>query len=111
LERQAQQLDIADRVVFAGRVPHQGVRRYYDLVTLLIYPRRRMRLTELVTPMKPLEAMAQGAVIVASDVGGHKELLTDGVTGYLFKAGDVEALVLKLQEVIERQDDWPALRT
>lgn len=111
LVRQAQQLDIADRVVFAGRVPHQGVRRYYDLVTLLIYPRRRMRLTELVTPMKPLEAMAQGAVIVASDVGGHKELLTDGVTGYLFKAGDVEALVLKLQEVIERQDDWPALRT
>ena len=40
-----------------------------------------MRLTELVTPLKPLEAMAQGKLIVASDVGGHRELIRDGETG------------------------------
>ena len=47
-----------------------------------------MRLTELVTPLKPLEAMAQGRLLVASDVGGHRELIRDGETGVLFRAGD-----------------------
>ena len=58
-------------VIFAGRVPHEEVPRYYDLVDVLVYPRSPMRLTELVTPLKPLEAMAQGRLVVASDVGGH----------------------------------------
>ncbi len=47
-----------------------------------------MRLTDLVTPLKPLEAMAQGRLLVASDVGGHRELIRDGETGVLFRAGD-----------------------
>ncbi|MCK7493588.1 MAG: glycosyltransferase [Comamonadaceae bacterium] len=51
-----------------------------------------MRLTELVTPLKPLEAMAQGRLFVASDVGGHKELIRNGETGWLFQAGSAEAL-------------------
>ena len=93
LQAQAQQLGIADRVVFVGRVPHQEVNRYYDLLDVLVYPRKPMRLTELVTPLKPLEAMAQGRVLVASDVGGHRELIRDGDTGLLFKAGDAASLV------------------
>ena len=51
---------------------------------MLAYPRHSMRLTELVTPLKPLEAMAQGRLLVASDVGGHRELIRDGETGLLF---------------------------
>jgi PEP-CTERM/exosortase A-associated glycosyltransferase len=78
--------------VLAGRVPHDQVTAYYDLVDVLAYPRRSMRLTELVTPLKPLEAMAQGRLVVASDVGGHRELIEDGRTGVLFRAGDPEAL-------------------
>ena len=54
---------------------------------MLVYPRLSMRLTELVTPLKPLEAMAQGRLVLASDVGGHRELIRDGETGTLFKAG------------------------
>jgi PEP-CTERM/exosortase A-associated glycosyltransferase len=107
---QAERLGIADRVVFTGRVPHHEVRRFYDLVTLFVYPRHRMRLTDLVTPLKPLEAMAQGAIVVASDVGGHRELLIDGETGYLFRAGDAKALARKLLEVIDQQMEWPAMR-
>jgi hypothetical protein len=42
--------------------------------------RKRMRLTELVTPLKPLET-AQGRLVAASDVGGHRELIRDGDTG------------------------------
>ena len=103
-------LGIGGDVIFTGRVPHDDVRRYYDLVTLFVYPRHRMRLTELVTPLKPLEAMAQGSIVVASDVGGHKELLLDGVRGFLFPADDADALAHKLSEVIERQGSWPAMR-
>jgi glycosyltransferase involved in cell wall biosynthesis len=69
-----------------------------------------MRLTDLVTPLKPLEAMAQGRLVVASDVGGHLELIKDGETGILFRAGDQDALVLKVLELLSRPDLWPGLR-
>jgi PEP-CTERM/exosortase A-associated glycosyltransferase len=65
LKAQAARLSLTDRVVFTGRVPHADVQRYYDLIDVLAYPRHRMRLTDLVTPLKPLEAMAQGRMFVA----------------------------------------------
>ncbi|MDF0678140.1 MAG: glycosyltransferase [Nitrosomonas sp.] len=58
---------------------------YYDLIDVLVYPRLSMRLTDLVTPLKPLEAMAQGRVLAASDVGGHQELIRDNHNGILFQ--------------------------
>ena len=78
----ARELDLDPFVRFVGRVPHGEVGRYYDLVDLLVYPRHSMRLTELVTPLKPLEAMARGRVVLASDVGGHRELLRHDDTGF-----------------------------
>lgn len=110
LKAQAEHLGMADRIVFTGRVPHAEVSRYYDLIDLLAYPRHSMRLTELVTPLKPLEAMAQGRVFVASDVGGHKELIRDGETGRLFKAGSTAALAAVIEEVLSHRDHWPAYR-
>ena len=110
LKQRAVALGIEDKVVFTGRVPHHDVQRYYDLVDVLVYPRLSMRLTELVTPLKPLEAMAQGRLLVASDVGGHRELITDGVTGVLFKAGDPEALAGKVLALLDEQSRWPLLR-
>lgn len=86
-------LGISRNVIFAGRIPFDQVGRFYSVIDVLAYPRKSLRLTELVTPLKPLEAMAQNKVFVASDVGGHRELVTDGETGVLFKAGDVNALV------------------
>ena len=82
----------AERIRFVGRVPHDEVERYYGLIDILAYPRKAMRLTELVTPLKPLEAMAQRKLVAASDVGGHRELIEDGVTGTLFPAGDPAAI-------------------
>ena len=110
LKRQAAALGLSDKVVFTGRVPHSEVQRYYDLVDVLAYPRHSMRLTELVTPLKPLEAMAQGRVLVASDVGGHRELIRHGETGFLFKAGSAEALSAALARLLAQRDSWPALR-
>ncbi|MHB1375198.1 MAG: TIGR04063 family PEP-CTERM/XrtA system glycosyltransferase [Thauera sp.] len=110
LKAQAQRLGVADKVVFTGRVPHNQVSRYYDQIDLLAYPRHSMRLTELVTPLKPLEAMAQGRLFVASDVGGHKELIRDGETGKLFKAGSAEALAVVIDDMLAHRERWPAMR-
>ena len=110
LKAQARRLGVADKVVFTGRVPHDQVQRYYDLVDILAYPRHSMRLTELVTPLKPLEAMAQGRLLVASDVGGHKELIRHGETGILFKAGSVEALVQAVVDLLGAKNRWAPMR-
>ena len=110
LKAQAQQLGIADKIIFTGRVPHSEVSRYYDQIDLLAYPRHSMRLTELVTPLKPLEAMAQGRLFVASDVGGHKELIRDGETGKLFKAGRADALAAAIDDMLTHRERWPEMR-
>lgn len=106
----AAELGVRERVVFAGRVPHAEVARHYGLIDVLAYPRHSMRLTELVTPLKPLEAMAQGIVLVASDVGGHRELIRDGQTGVLFRAGEPAALAASLVRLLAERERWPQLR-
>jgi PEP-CTERM/exosortase A-associated glycosyltransferase len=110
LRRQAEALGLGESVIFTGRVPHKDVQRYYDLVDLLVYPRLPMRLTELVTPLKPLEAMAQDKIVVASDVGGMRELVSDNETGFLFRAGDGESLVRRILDADAARADWPAMR-
>lgn len=110
LRAQARRLNLEDRIVFTGRVPHHEVNRYYDLVDVLVYARHVMRLTDLVTPLKPLEAMAQGRLFVASDVGGHKELIRNGQTGLLFPAGDAHALATTVMSLLDHPDQWPRLK-
>jgi PEP-CTERM/exosortase A-associated glycosyltransferase len=109
LKAQAEAYSLADTVVFTGRVPHEQVQRYYSLIDVLVYPRHRMRLTDLVTPLKPLEAMAQGKLVLASDVGGHQELIAHGNTGVLFPADDVAGLVQALRDLFARQAEWSAM--
>ncbi len=110
LKTQAERLGVAQQVIFTGRVPHDQVQRYYDLIDVLVYPRHAMRLTDLVTPLKPLEAMAQRRVMVASDVGGHRELIEDGVTGRLFRAGDRQAFADAVGDMFTHRAGWKAYR-
>jgi PEP-CTERM/exosortase A-associated glycosyltransferase len=110
LRLRATQHGLSDRIIFAGRVPHQEVPNYYSVIDLLVYPRLPVRVTELVTPLKPLEAMAQGRLLIASDVGGQRELIRDGQTGFLFSAGSVDALVDKVLSVLAHRDDWSRVR-
>ena len=110
LKAQAERLGLGDRIVFTGRVPHAEVNRYYDLVDVLVYPRHSMRLTELVTPLKPLEAMAQGRILVASDVGGHRELIRHGETGVLFEAGRADRLAQAVLELLADRPAWDGMR-
>ncbi|TAN03001.1 MAG: glycosyltransferase, exosortase A system-associated [Rhodanobacteraceae bacterium] len=107
----AKQLGIEDAVHFTGRVPHAEVARYYSAMDVMVYPRIPRRLTELVTPLKPLEAMAMGKLVVASDVGGHRELIRDGENGHLFQAGSSDALVRCLLDVLQTPATWNAMVT
>ena len=110
LRHRAETSPVADRIRFVGRVPHEEVERYYALIDVLAYPRKAMRLTELVTPLKPLEAMAQMKLVAASDVGGHRELIEDGVTGTLFPPDDPAAMARALGELFARRAAWEKRR-
>ncbi|WP_324741203.1 TIGR04063 family PEP-CTERM/XrtA system glycosyltransferase [Tsuneonella sp. CC-YZS046] len=110
LERQAGASLARHAIRFVGRVPHDQVERYYALCDIMAYPRKASRLTDLVTPLKPLEAMAQGKLVAASDVGGHRELMSDGVTGTLFAPDDPAACGEALAGLLAHRDDWAAMR-
>lgn len=105
------ELGLQDVVVMTGRVPHTEVQNYYNLVDVFIYPRLSMRLTDLVTPLKPLEAMAQGKLVVASDVGGHKELITHGQNGSLFQADNANELARVVTELLGAKNIWSEMKS
>jgi PEP-CTERM/exosortase A-associated glycosyltransferase len=111
LKAQIKALQLEHAVVMPGRVPHHQVNAYYSLVDLLVYPRKGMRLTELVTPLKPLEAMAQGKLVLASDVGGHLELITNNVTGWLFRKDDISDLCLQIRQIFANSALHSAIKT
>ncbi|MFN4097000.1 MAG: TIGR04063 family PEP-CTERM/XrtA system glycosyltransferase [Sphingomonas sp.] len=110
LRAQAAASSAAHAIHFVGRVPHEQVERYYSLIDLLVYPRKHMRLTDLVTPLKPIEAMAQHRLVAASDVGGHRELIRDGDTGTLFPPDDPAALAAAVADVFADRSGWDAQR-
>jgi PEP-CTERM/exosortase A-associated glycosyltransferase len=110
IKQKTSELGLEKQVVFTGRVPHDQVQDYYNQVDIFIYPRLPMRLTELVTPLKPLEAMAQGRLVIASDVGGHKELIKHQSNGYLFKANDANALAATVLDLLNQPQQWNKLR-
>ena len=110
LRAQATASTVSNAIHFIGRVPHDEVERYYSLIDVLVYPRKAMRLTELVTPLKPLEAMAQGKLVAASNIGGHRELIEDGVTGTLFAADDPAALHESVTAMFASRSGWDERR-
>ena len=101
LERRAQDHGVATAVSFAGRVPHSEVPAYYALIDIFVVPRRDEATTRLVTPLKPFEAMAMRRPVIASDVAALREIVTDGVTGRVFRADDPEDLAAVAMELID----------
>jgi glycogen(starch) synthase len=81
-------------------VPHDQIQRYYSLTDIAVYPRRSIRLTELVTPLKPLEAMALKIPVLGSSVGGIRELVEDENTGLLFQPEDVSDFCRQAERLI-----------
>jgi PEP-CTERM/exosortase A-associated glycosyltransferase len=110
LREQARCSAVATAIRFVGRVPHHEVERYYALCDVMAYPRKASRLTDLVTPLKPLEAMAQDKLVAASSVGGHRELVTDGVTGVLFPPDNPQKCAASLAALLADKGAWETLR-
>lgn len=92
IRHRVQEAGIEDRTLLTGRVPFAEVHEYYAAVDVFCVPRIRARVSDLVTPLKPVEAMATGRAVVASDVGGLREVVSDGVTGVLVEPDDAVAL-------------------
>jgi glycosyltransferase involved in cell wall biosynthesis len=98
LQRQAQALGID--AIFPGRVPMSEVRRYHALLDAFVVPRTPDRVCQLVTPLKPVEAMASGLPVVVSAVSALSEIVTDRETGRLFPPLDPVALADTLQDLL-----------
>lgn len=110
LKNYVKMLKLQDRVLFTGPIPHNEIPAYYDKMDLLVYPRKKQRLTELVTPLKPLEAMSYGKVVLASDVGGHRELIDHEKDGILFNADDRDDCLQKIKDVANQKYDLENIR-
>ncbi|MBT0585661.1 TIGR04063 family PEP-CTERM/XrtA system glycosyltransferase [Alteromonas oceanisediminis] len=104
LKAMVTELKLQQCVTFIARVPFDEVPRYYSVADALLFPRESIRLTELVTPLKPLESMAQGKPVFASDIGGHRELIEDGETGLLFAPDDPNALAESVLKHIDNDE-------
>ncbi len=99
--------DLDDVVTFTGRVPHEEVEAYYSLVDIAPFPRLPLPVTELVSPLKPFEAMAMEKAVIASDVHALTEIVQHESTGLLFEKGSSSSLAGVLLSLIED----PALRS
>ncbi len=109
LKAMTKEYGLEDRVIFTGRVKHDDVLRYYSVIDILVYPRTSRRITELVTPLKPLEAMALKKVVIGSDVGGIRELVEDGRNGLLFPAENVDELVNRCRFALNSPQEMQSL--
>ena len=110
LKKMAKELEVEDKVIFVGRIKHDSIKRYYSVIDAFVYPRVSKRITELVTPLKPLESMAMGKLVLGSDVGGIKELVSDGENGVLFEKENVNSLVEKIHYIARNFDSLDQIR-
>lgn len=110
LRELVRKLGVAAHVHFAGRVDHDQMPEFYGVADMMVFPRRAIRITEMVTPLKPLEAMHFGCIVAASDVGGHRELIVDGRTGILFPPEDPAALASSVIAAIENNEQLNDIR-
>ena len=94
---------VKEDAIVTGFVPYEDVPKYYSLCDVFLMTRPKCTLNDLTTPIKPVEAMAMGKVIVSTDVGGMEEIITDGETGFLVE-DSVNALAEKVDYVLSRPD-------
>ena len=96
-------LGILDKTLVFGPVPHNEVAGYYDLIDLFVVSRPKFRVTDLVTPLKPYEAMFHGKPIISADLLAFREIIEHGVTGLLYPPDDVNSLAKTLERCINEE--------
>ena len=101
LQSLTQELQLNEDVIFTGRIPHEEVEEYYSIVDIAPFPRLPLPVTEMVSPLKPFEAMAMEKAVIASNVQALSEIVIHHQTGVLFKKGDIDDLVMNLVKLID----------
>ena len=101
LENLAAKSSASEYFIFTGRVPHEEVERYYSLIDIAPFPRLSLPVTEMVSPLKPFEAMAMEKLVIASNVAALEEIVSDGETGLLFEKDNPESLTEVLVRSIQ----------
>ena len=109
LKLRVETLKLEHCVKMHGRVATHEVLPFFENTHIVLVPRLPHRVCKLVSPLKPLEAMASGRVCLASNVAPIADLITDKKTGYTFEAGDVDHLILKLHAISESRLDFAAI--
>ena len=89
-----------DLIEYAGVFKQDQIAEVYSKVDIIINPRKKSFLSDSVTPLKPLEAMGFEKLIMASNVGGMREIIMDGKTGILFQSDSVEAIKSAINNVL-----------
>lgn len=105
LRERAEAAGLGRHLIMPGRVPHRDVPRYYSLIDITPFARTSHLVTETVSPLKPLEAMAMGKAVVLSDVGGMRGMVEDGLTGRVVRSGSVADLARALGTLIGAPED------
>jgi glycosyltransferase involved in cell wall biosynthesis len=91
---------LAEWLIMPGRVPHEEVEAYYSLIDIAAFPRKPWPVCEMVSPMKPLEALATGKAVLVSSVRALTEIIADGKTGRVFEKGNIASMTDKLAQLI-----------
>ncbi len=103
-------LNIKKDVIFTGMVPYEEVNNYYSIIDIFVIPRLNTRENRLVTPLKPLEVMAMGKVLLASDLPALNELIKHNISGDLFKVENSKALAIKLEKYLKTPEKAKMLK-
>lgn len=98
--RIANQEGLADKLIMPGRIPHEQVAAYYSLIDIAPFPRKPQPVTEMVSPMKPLEAFAMAKAVVVSSVCALTEMVEHEKTGLVFEKGNMESLANTLERLL-----------
>ncbi len=100
----AEQGGLDDWLVMPGRVPFDAVMGWYSLIDVAPFPRRPSAVTEMVSPLKPLEAMAMAKAVVVSGVAPLREIAGEGSRGLVFRGGDAADLAAKIASCLDRPE-------
>ena len=93
-----------NNIEFRGKVSNDEISKAYNQVDVIINPRIKNYLTDNVTPIKPLEAMAYKKLVLTSDVGGMKELVKNEFNGIVFNSDSYKEIKNVIVDVINRND-------
>lgn len=89
------------KVTYHGAVSRSEILQKLNEFTFIIIPRLPTTEAQLFIPTKLIECMANGVIPICSDVCGITEVVSDGVNGFIFKAGNTQSFIKRIYEINE----------